>query len=307
VTASEGEIKRRKSRPIPAAPEGGADTKSEDHMTDDELRERIIDLGPWSIDIQVTPALSTAAYLDAPPGTYPEELGRPHLSAPHEGWSNQMRSIYPNGLEGRSFLDCGCNCGAYCFFAKELGAGHTYGFDARDHWLRQAEFLRQHRTVGRADDMTFALHDLYELERRDVGVFDITLFSGLFYHLPDPMTGLRLAADQTRELIFVNTATQTVDTDEGELPDGYLRLALERRERVMSGVHGLAWYPTGPVVVQRVLEWCGFPETRLLWWRKDDGLGAGHGRLAVCGARSAETFALLDERRNAVSAGSLSS
>jgi tRNA (mo5U34)-methyltransferase len=44
-----------------------------------------------------------------------------------------MNLIYPGGLEGRRFLDCACNCVAYSFWAKELGASETFGFDVREH------------------------------------------------------------------------------------------------------------------------------------------------------------------------------
>jgi tRNA (mo5U34)-methyltransferase len=42
-------------------------------------------------------------------------------------------------------LDCACNCGAFLFWAKELGADECFGFDIRQHWIDQAEFLREHR------------------------------------------------------------------------------------------------------------------------------------------------------------------
>ena len=33
----------------------------------------------------------------------------------------------------------------------------------------------------------------------------------------------------------------------------------------MSGVYELCWYPTGPVVLDRILRWMGFVETMVNW------------------------------------------
>ena len=92
-------------------------------LTSDELREEVIRLGPWHIDIEITPEVSSAAFLDAPPGTYPEDASRITFHNPHDGFLRRIHRAFPGGLEGRSVLDCACNCGAYLFYAKEAGAG----------------------------------------------------------------------------------------------------------------------------------------------------------------------------------------
>ena len=42
-----------------------------------------------------------------------------------------------------------CNCGGYSLVASDLGA-HSFGFDVRDRWIRQAQFLKRH--FGKSDD-----------------------------------------------------------------------------------------------------------------------------------------------------------
>ncbi len=80
---------------------------------------------------------------------------------------------------------------------------------------------------------------------------------------------MRLAAERCRELIVVNTATRSGH------PDGLLAIESESTTMVLSGTHGLNWLPTGPQVVERMLRWMGFVDTRLLWWTKDTGDGTG--------------------------------
>jgi tRNA (mo5U34)-methyltransferase len=259
-------------------------------MNETQLREAIAALGPWAVDVEVTPGVTTAG------------SGSAAAIAPRDNFIGKLTQIFPDGLAGRSFLDVGTDCGAYAFFAKEAGAGRVYGFDSDARAIDQAWFLQEHRTVGPTDDMTFAAHDVDDLPNRDLGEFDVTRFSKVFHKLQDPLAGLRLAADRTRELMIVNTSTRT-HADGQEMPDGYLRLLTPGGA---SGGRQLAWYPTGPNVIRRLLEWCGFPETRILWLRKDDDRGVG--QLGVCGARSAELLASFDEARAAgraaVAAGS---
>ena len=244
----------------------------------EDLRDEVIRLGPWHVDIEITPEVSTEAFLDAPPGTYDEDLGVVHFHRPHEGFLRRMRRIFPSGMAGKRLLDCACNCGYFLFWSKELGAGECVGFDAREHWIRQARFLAEHRTQP-TDGMRFEVCDLYDLPGLDVGRFDVTLFNGIFYHLPNPVTGLKLAADLTDELLILNTATMA------GRPDGALVAGRESPTKLMSGLYGLNWFPTGPRVLTRVLQWLGFPEVRCSAWREPLNQREGLGRIELLAAR----------------------
>jgi tRNA (mo5U34)-methyltransferase len=243
----------------------------------EELREEIKRLGPWHIDVEVTPEVSTSPG-ERTPGVY----------RPHDSFVARMKRIYPAGLEGRSVLDCACNCGAYLFFAKEIGAGRCLGFDAREHWINQAEFLARHRQKP-TDDMSFEVRNLYDLQKRGSESFDVTLFLGLFYHLHDPVTGLKIAADRTSELLVLHTKARP----------GYEDVALiaseESPERPLSGTEPLCWLPTGPGVLARVLKWLGFPEVRCSIWRSSRN--AELDRVEVLAARTQGLFDNWDAAR----------
>lgn len=254
-----------------------------------DLRAEVIRLGPWHLDVEITPELSTRAFLDAPEGTYDHSVFGPvTFRSAREGFVSRMARLYPGGLEGRRVLDCACNCGAYLFWAKELGAGDCFGFDVRSHWIEQARFLARHRH-GPGNDIRFEVRDLYDLPELGLEAFDITLFNGILYHLPDPIDGLKIAADLTKELLVVNSAART------DLPDGMLVATEEGRSQAMSGVYGLSWFPTGPNVVRSALGWTGFEYTRSARWRRavsaqPDALG----RIEVLAAREGALFERFD-------------
>lgn len=141
--------------------------------TIDELRAEIIRLGPWHLDVEVVPGLTTRAFLEAPPGTYQGtgELDPQRITFidPRPDFDPLLAKVFGgDGLDGRSFLDCACNAGAYCFLAREAGAGSCFGFDVREHWIAQARFLAEHR-AGPSDRIDFEVLDLYDLPERGSG------------------------------------------------------------------------------------------------------------------------------------------
>jgi tRNA (mo5U34)-methyltransferase len=232
-----------------------------------ELRDEIIRLGPWHFDIEVADGLTTAVSLEAPAGTYPENFGPVSFQDVRTEHRLHLRNLYPDGLAGRSVLDCACNSGGYLFWSRERGAGPCFGFDAREHWIRQARFIKEHRPD--TDGIEFEVMDLYDLPKRGFAPFDVTLFKGIFYHLPDPVTGLKIAADLTNEALIMDTNSRA------GLPDGMLALEGEGAEELMLGIHGLNWHPTGPETVIRILEWAGFVEFHVIRWVREYKPGTG--------------------------------
>jgi tRNA (mo5U34)-methyltransferase len=236
-------------------------------MDEARLREEIIRLGPWHFDIEVAEGLTTRVSLEAPPGAHPESFGPvvfQDLRAEHRLY---LKNLYPDGLEGRTVLDCACNSGGFLFWSRELGAGSCFGFDVREHWIRQARFIQEHRPD--AGDMQFEVMDLYDLPDRGLDPFDLTIFRGLFYHLPDPVTGLKIAADLTNEVLIIDTNTRA------GMPDGTLALEQEGKDALMLGVYGLNWHPTGPETVIRILEWAGFVDFLVISWVREYEPGTG--------------------------------
>ena len=246
----------------------------------EELRAEIRRLGPWHQDLEIAPGIRTG---ERAPGDDPDPLriGAPGMLEPGRVLDVLMRDVFPNGFEGRSVLDCGCNAGGYLFEAKRLGAGRCFGFDVREHWLNQARFVARHLP---SEDVDFGQLDLLGLRERNLEPFDVTLFFGLFYHLPDPVAGLRIAADLTRELLVLNTAADPKLTGHG------LTLSIESDTALMSGVHRLAWMPTSPKVLEEILHWCGFPHTRVHYVHRKKKWP----RIQVLAARDAGTFAHYD-------------
>ncbi len=189
-----------------------------------------------------------------------------------------LEHLYPEGLAGRSFLDVGCNAGGYSFLARSLGASRTLGFDVREHWIRQARFVGEHWD-GDTSNMRFEVAHIHDVDLSDG--FDLTLFKGVFYHLPAPIHALLRLCDATRDVIIVDTASRS------DIPENALVTNFESRSHVMSGVDGLAWMPGGPRAVIDILTHAGFQDCHVAFWLKELAMGPRPelGRFRVIAAR----------------------
>ena len=182
---------------------------------------------------------------------------------------------YPKGLTGKDVLDVGCNAGGSCFVAAELGARRVVGLDARQHWLDQAEFIHNIKYAD-SKSLSFELGDAKAMLEAP-GTFDVVLFNGIFYHLPDPIHVLLKACSAAREMITVNT--RTADT----VPEESLVAWKESKTRPLSGIDGLAWLPGGPAAVRAILNYAGFAHVDVGFWVH--GQVPGTGRMEVIGRR----------------------
>ncbi len=241
------------------------------------LVEQILALRPWHHDIELTDNLDTGKVFSPEGRLLPKDNDGVSLISPRDRFFTRVQSLYPHGLAGKRFLDCACNGGAYCFYAREMDADFSVGFDIRGHWIKQAKFVQKYRTVSPTDRIQFMTMDLYEVPQQNLDRFDLVYFSGLFYHLPDPVTGLKIAADLASDVIVLNTAMVP-----GDQPTAGLTLVKESTERVMSGVYELAWFPNNPDTLKQILGWLGFVEMKLT---KDNINPAGRRRVEVIAAR----------------------
>jgi tRNA (mo5U34)-methyltransferase len=227
-----------------------------------QIRQEVIDLAPWHIEIEIAHGVMSTVGNNSSGSTEsaPQKIA---MINPKEGFVRTLRTIYPNGLEFRSFLDCGCNCGAYCFWARELGAGRMMGIDARGHWIQQARLIQKYRQIPLLE---FHEMELNELATKPLPRFDITLLKGLLHLVPDPIRALKIAADLTRELMILNSPV--VNIVDPEPVNGCFYFSPNPGESLIDGIHKLNWYPSGPKVLLKMLEWLGFPYIKLHYYVK---------------------------------------
>ena len=127
--------------------------------------------------------------------------------APIEQLKIWSEIIFRFPVTGKSVLDIGAWDGYFSFQAERLGAKRVL---ATDHfcwsgpgWGTKAGFDYVHeRLRSRVESMDI---DVFDLDPKKLGKFDVVLFLGVLYHLTDPFGGLKKAADMCDECLVVET------------------------------------------------------------------------------------------------------
>ncbi|MEO8036144.1 MAG: methyltransferase domain-containing protein [Acidobacteriota bacterium] len=162
-------------------------------MTDDEVRARIAAVPHWYHPIEVRPGIVT-------PG------------------ANEARSVLemldlPADCRGMRALDLGTRDGYFAFELERRGAEVV----AVDYMaMTDSGFSVAAELLG--SRVTYFQRNLYELTPEDLGTFDIVLFLGMLYHLPDPLGALRVVRNLSRQRMYLETLVLDFGPAMDELP-----------------------------------------------------------------------------------------
>ena len=201
-------------------------------MTREEILSELARLQPWFHRIDLGGGLYTKTE---------SVMGEP-VDHPAKPWETIGKCL-PEDLTGKTVLDVGCNAGFYAVEAKRRGARRVLGVDGQRQHVRQAVFVR--KVLGL--DIEYRRMNVYELTRRRVGEFDITLALGLVYHLKHLVLALENLYGVTRELLVVETAI---------LPPRHTPKSFTHPAgRALMRLHPLAYVENPPEAKEQVFNW----------------------------------------------------
>jgi tRNA (mo5U34)-methyltransferase len=187
----------------------------------------------------------------------------------------------PERLDGWSVLDVGAWDGFFSFEAERRGASRVVAVDPEcwrepawgpDGWGTKQPFELARRALGsRVEDLDI---DLQDISPETVGEFDLVMFLGVFYHLPDPWRILRSVASVCRRLMIVETHA---DLQELRRP------AMAFYPGTVDGDPSNWWGPNGPLL-EAMLHHEGFGRVELF----PDSRARRLGRAALRRARGGQ-------------------
>jgi tRNA (mo5U34)-methyltransferase len=113
----------------------------------------------------------------------------------------------PQSLNGRTVLDIGAWDGFFSFECERRGASRVLAVDSYSWqgsgWGTKAGFELAREALGsRVEDLDI---DVLDLSPERVGTFDVVLFLGVLYHVPNPLLALEKVASVTRGTLIVET------------------------------------------------------------------------------------------------------
>ncbi len=123
----------------------------------------------------------------------------PGPSFPEIVW-HKFCPAFPDNLQGASILDIGCNAGYFSIQAKLRGAGRVVGLESISDYLKQAEICREIWGV----DIEYMALDAHQLDTLNEQ-FDIVIFTGILYHLKNPLQVLENVGLVCRDAVIVET------------------------------------------------------------------------------------------------------
>lgn len=110
-----------------------------------------------------------------------------------------LKVVYGDAIAGKSIADLGCLEGGYTVEFSRMGMQAT-GIEVRQSNIENC--LHVHKNAG-LPNLAFAKNDVWNLA--EYGRFDAMFCCGLLYHLDQPAKFIRLMAEQTRDVIMINT------------------------------------------------------------------------------------------------------
>jgi tRNA (mo5U34)-methyltransferase len=140
------------------------------------------------------------------------DLGEGVVTPGEDDTPAKLRTLgFPADLTGLTVLDVGAWDGFFSFEAERRGARRVVAVDPaawrqdqpENEWGTKAGFELARRALGsRVEDLDV---DLLDLSPQTVGRFDLVLFLGVLYHLPDPLPVLERVASVTAGRLILET------------------------------------------------------------------------------------------------------
>lgn len=106
----------------------------------------------------------------------------------------------PNNCRGLRVLDLGTRDGFFAFEMERRGA-EVVAID----YIDKQETGFQVASELLNSKVHFQKENIYQLTTEKYGIFDIVLFLGLIYHLPDPMRALRIVRAMCKGYLFLES------------------------------------------------------------------------------------------------------
>lgn len=131
--------------------------------------------------------------------------GRPIGGYEHKRFMHMfpaLLSVTGGSLEGRSVLDVASHVGFWSIQARAAGADRVVGVEAARASVEVAKFVLD---ITGLDRISFQQQNAYDISPEDPGVFDVTLYLGLLYHLDKPVSALERLSSVTKQLAVVDT------------------------------------------------------------------------------------------------------
>ena len=108
-------------------------------------------------------------------------------------------------LSGKRVLDLGCNAGYWSLLALQHGCDHLVAIDGRRMHLDQARLVFDVNGID-TDRYELVEGNVFDIDLRQLGSFDLVFCLGLMYHVSKPVTLIEKIARVNSDLLIIDTS-----------------------------------------------------------------------------------------------------
>jgi hypothetical protein len=237
---------------------------------EEELRAKIIELGPWAYRFAFAYGLTTETFCESfcQPSIEHHRFRSKwvaesflhknrHLSAKKVERtfcdllslvSETVVDLLGNEVGQSTVLDLACHSGIYAFDMAFRGAQSVHGIELRQKSLEQAEFLKDYYRIP---NVTFEQGDVYDLDQ-DLEA-EVVLCMGILYHVVRPVDLIEFCYHHSRKFTVIDTNCST------DPVSAYYVVRDKNTESSLEGTRPIELLPTYRAIIDTMQE-AGFKE-----------------------------------------------
>jgi len=194
-----------------------------------ELAEKLSKLGNWMYKFDLAEGITTKLHVDW--------LQKVHDTR-YKMIFSKIDPLFKDRWNEIKCLDVACNEGFFGFELCKRGCKEVIAFDARAVNIEKAQLIQNHFDYK---NIKFFLDDIYNLEEKKYGKFDLTFCLGLIYHLENPILALRKMREVTKQYCIIDT--QTIRFDPKKENDNTIKVANGSKDDIWETESVIGIYP----------------------------------------------------------------
>lgn len=185
------------------------------------------------------------------------KLGDRHIYIP--AVFADLFKILPPSLDGLRILEIGTWTGGMSLLLCAMGA-HVVAIEEVKKYYESLKYLKNAFNINNLEPLHLSLYDCTTSEFQDS--FDIVLFTGVLYHVSDPILALRIIFNSLKDngIILLETAVTTSK-------DYILRyrnpIKVKNGKKQLLGRTGWNWFVPSPKALYQMMRDVGFTKIRV--------------------------------------------
>lgn len=168
-------------------------------MRDEEIKEKIASFPRWYYEFDLKGNLTPV----------PKKKRAKRHEQRKQYFFDPLVRLFGGSLAGKRVLDLGCNAGFWSLSAVRAGCDYVLGIDDRRMNVDQASFVFEVKEIER-DRYDFVKGDLFEVDFREFGSFDVVLCLGLLHHVNKPVELMKKISEINDDVLLIDAELSTL-------------------------------------------------------------------------------------------------